>query len=188
MRSNVVFGSLYLDRWLKSGWYLDIVMLLLLGVAPLMCRTDSVVFGLPGSWVWRWLTWCHLIFFTYHTSGATLQHIPFHLEVHGSSQTCTIITYWMLTETWTWSLPYRASEIHPARSALLYTWMPSCLSIWEVHLGYVCMIQLWIQTTIVTCSMTNDFMTLVLLTCHTSDAILGHISVSDEIYGSSWRS
>ncbi|RVW86518.1 hypothetical protein CK203_042223 [Vitis vinifera] len=53
-------------------------MLLLLGVASLMCRTDSVVFELPGS-----------------------------------------------------------PEIHPARSALLDTWMPSCLSIWEVHLGYM---------------------------------------------------
>ncbi|KAL6329553.1 hypothetical protein AAG906_022130 [Vitis piasezkii] len=29
----------------------DIVMLLLLGVASLMCRTDSVVFGLPGSFM-----------------------------------------------------------------------------------------------------------------------------------------
>ena len=121
-----------LDRWLRSGWHLDIVMLLFLGVASLMCRTDSVVFGLPGSWVWWWLTWCHLIFLTYRTSGATLRHIPFHLEVYGSSQICTfIITYWMLTETWTWSLPYRAPEIHPASSALLDAWMSSCLSIWE---------------------------------------------------------
>ena len=40
----------------------------------------------------------------------------------------------------------------------------------------------------VTCSTIDDLMTLVLLTCHTSDAILGHISVSDEIYGSSRRS
>ena len=62
MGSNVIFGSLYLDRWLRFGWYLDIVMLLLLGVASLMCRSDSVVFGLPGSWVWWWLIWCHLIF------------------------------------------------------------------------------------------------------------------------------
>ena len=62
MGSDVVFSSLYLDRWLRSGWYLDIVMLLLLGVASLMCRSDSVVFGLPGSWVWWWLIWCHLFF------------------------------------------------------------------------------------------------------------------------------
>ena len=62
MGSDVVFSSLYLGRWLRSGWYLDIVMLLLLGVASLMCRTNSVVFELLGSWVWRWLTWRHLIF------------------------------------------------------------------------------------------------------------------------------
>ena len=116
MGSDVVFSSLYLDRWLRSGWYLDIVMLLLLGVASLRCRSDSVVFGLPGSWVWRWLTWCHLIFLTYRTSGATLRHIPFHLEVYGSSQICMfIITYWMLTETWTWSLPYGASWDPPSQ-------------------------------------------------------------------------
>ncbi|RVW92946.1 hypothetical protein CK203_032767 [Vitis vinifera] len=31
-------------------------------------------------------------------------------------------------------VPYGASEIHPARSAFLDTWMPSCLSIWEYNL------------------------------------------------------
>ncbi|KAL6316689.1 hypothetical protein AAG906_019620 [Vitis piasezkii] len=44
-------------------------------------------------------------FWAHRTSGATLRHIPFHLEVYGSSQICT--------------------------SALLDAWMPSCLSIWE---------------------------------------------------------
>ncbi|RVW15496.1 hypothetical protein CK203_096451 [Vitis vinifera] len=41
-----------------GGLHFDIVMLLLLGVAPLMCRTDSVVFGLPGSishFIWRFM-------------------------------------------------------------------------------------------------------------------------------------
>ena len=73
MGSDVVFDSLYLDRWLRSGWYLDIVMLILLGVVSLMFRFDSVVFGLPGSWVWWWLIWCHLIFdlsyLWYHTGA-----------------------------------------------------------------------------------------------------------------------
>ena len=107
-------------------------------------------------------------------------HIPFHLEVYRSSWTCAIIiTYWMLTETWTWSLPYHDSlveppESHPARPALLGTWMP-CLSIWEVHLGYMCMIQLWIRTTSTTCSMIDDFMSFVIWTCRAPDAILGHI-------------
>ncbi|RVW61619.1 hypothetical protein CK203_065872 [Vitis vinifera] len=80
----------------------------------------------------------------------------------------------------TWAAP----EIHPARSALLDTWMSSCLSIWEV-----------------TCAMMDDFMTFVLRTCRAPDAILGHIPFrrifmdlcrgayfgSDEIYRS-WGS
>ncbi|RVX01661.1 hypothetical protein CK203_024380 [Vitis vinifera] len=114
---------------------LDIVMLLLLGVASLMCRSDSVVFGLPGS----------------------------------SARSLSL--YWMLTETRTWSLPYGAPGIHLASSALLDAWMPSCLSIWEVA-----------------CAMMDDFMTFVLRTCRAPDAILGHISVLGEIYGSSQRS
>ena len=35
------------------------------------------------------------------------------------------------------------------------------------------MIQLWIRMTKTTCLMRDGFMSLVLLTCHTSDAILG---------------
>ncbi|RVW97368.1 hypothetical protein CK203_026315 [Vitis vinifera] len=53
--------------------------------------------------------------------------------VYGSSLCTIIITYWMLTETWTWSLPYGAPEIHLASSALLDAWMPPCLSIWEMR-------------------------------------------------------
>ena len=53
--------------------------------------------------------------------------------------------------------------------------MPSCLSIWEVHFGYVCMIQLWIRTTIVTCSMTDDFMSLDFCPVMHPMPILGHI-------------
>ena len=48
---------------------------------------------------WRWMVW-YPRFLTYCASDATLGHIPFHLEVYGSSRTCTIIiTHWMLTET-----------------------------------------------------------------------------------------
>ena len=66
----------------------------------------------------------------FHTGAYSISE-----EIYGSSWTCTIIiTYWMLTETWTWSSPYGAPEIHPASFALLDTWMPSCLSIWEVIL------------------------------------------------------
>ena len=53
--------------------------------------------------------------------------------------------------------------------------MPSCFPIRDVHLGSMGMIQLWIWMTRITCLMRNGFMSLVLLTCHASDAILGHI-------------
>ena len=43
------------------------------------------------------------------------------------------------------------------------------------HLGYMCMIQLWIRTTNITCSTIDDFMSFVLRTCRTLDVILGHI-------------
>ncbi|RVW71035.1 Gag-Pol polyprotein [Vitis vinifera] len=60
-------------------------------------------------------------------------------------------------------LPYGASEIHPAGSALLDTWIPSCLSTWETFME-------------VACAMMDDFMTFVLRTCRAPDVILGHIS------------
>ena len=77
MGSDVVFDSLYLDRCLRFGWYLDIIMLLLLGVASLMFRSDSVVFGLSGSYAWWWMIWCHRIFMIYQIFDVILGHIPF---------------------------------------------------------------------------------------------------------------
>ena len=131
MGSDVVFDSLYLDRWLRSGWHLDIIMLLLLGIASLMCRTDSVVFGLPGSWVWRWLTWCHLVF------GSS------YLWCHAATYLISFEGLWILTDLHIhyhlldahWDVDMivtlRSPEIHPTSSALLDAWMPSCLCIWE---------------------------------------------------------
>ena len=78
MRSDVVFDSPYLDRYLRFGWYLDIIMLFLLGDASLMFGPDSVV-GLD----YRDHTfddgWFEVIcfFLNYHTSGVILGHIPF---------------------------------------------------------------------------------------------------------------
>ena len=43
MGSDVVFDSLYFDRYLRLGWYLDIIILLLLGDASLTFEPDSVV-------------------------------------------------------------------------------------------------------------------------------------------------
>ncbi|RVX21649.1 hypothetical protein CK203_002028 [Vitis vinifera] len=115
MGSDVVFSSLYLDR------------------------SDSVVFGLPGSFM--------------DPHGLARPSLTGCSSRRGHDR-----------------LSYGASEIHPAGSALLDTWIPSCLSTWEVA-----------------CAMMDDFMTFVLRTCHTPDAILGHISVLGEIYGSSQR-
>ena len=80
MGLNVVFDNLYLDRCLRSGWYLDIIMLLLLEVTSLMFRSDSTVFGLPGSWAWWWMIWCHLIFLIYHIFDVILGHILFRVR------------------------------------------------------------------------------------------------------------
>ncbi|RVW24479.1 hypothetical protein CK203_082106 [Vitis vinifera] len=113
----------------------DIVMLLLLGVASLRCRSDSVVFGLPGSFM--------------DPHGLARPSLTGCSSRRGHDR-----------------LSYGASEIHTAGSALLDTWIPSCLSTWEVA-----------------CVMMDDFMTFVLRTCHAPDAILGifpfwgHISV-----------
>ena len=135
MGSDVVFDSLYLDRWLRSGWHLDIAMLLLLGVASLMCRTDLVVFGLPRSRLWRWLIWCHLIFdlsyLWYHTGG--ISHFIWRfMDPH---RFCTI-RYHLLDAHWDVDMivTLRSPEIHPTSSTLLDAWMPSCLPIWEVIL------------------------------------------------------
>ena len=43
MGSDVVFDSPYLDRYLRFGWYLDIIMLLLQGDSLLMFGFDSTV-------------------------------------------------------------------------------------------------------------------------------------------------
>ena len=79
-------------------------------------------------------------------------------------------------------------ESHPVRPALLGTWMPSCFSIREVRLGSMGVIQLWIRMIGITCLMRDGFMSFVLRTCRAPDTILGHVSISDEIYGPSWRS
>ena len=43
MGSDVIFDNPYLDKCLRFGWYLDVIMLLLLGYASLMFGSNSVV-------------------------------------------------------------------------------------------------------------------------------------------------
>ena len=78
-------------------------------------------------------------------------------------------------------------ETHPARSALLDTWMPSCFSIREVHPGSMCMIQLWIWMTNITCSTIDDFMSLCSSDLSYTWCHAGAYFRSDEIYRS-WGS
>ena len=91
MGSDVVFDSLCLDRCLRSGCLSDIVMLLLLGDTFLMVRFISVVFGLPGSRIWRGMIWWHLTF-------SDLSHIQCHTgayfhsdEIYKSWGSCVLI-------------------------------------------------------------------------------------------------
>ena len=159
MGSDVVFDSLYLDRCLRSGWHLDIVMLLLLGVASLMCRTDSVVFGLLGSWVWLWLTWCHLIFdLSYlwcHTRGISHfiwrfmdpRRLAWSLSLTGCSLRHGHDRY--LTE------PPRSIQLGPHFSTLgCHHASPSGRYILDLCAWF----QLWIWMTSITCSTRDDFM------------------------------
>ncbi|RVW37919.1 hypothetical protein CK203_094224 [Vitis vinifera] len=80
MGSDVVFSSLYLDR------------------------SDSVVFGLPGSFM--------------DPHGLARPSLTGCSSRRGHDR-----------------LSYGASEIHTAGSALLDTWIPSCLSTWEGHIS-----------------------------------------------------
>ena len=144
MGSDVVFDSLYLDRCLRSGWYLDIVMLLLLGVVSLMFRSDSAVFGLPGSCAWRWMIWCHRIFMIYQIFDVILGHIPFRarsIDLQGVAclsplARCTL--GWLIGSLLWWSLsgaiqlgPHfsafgcRHASYPGRRSLVVWTWFGS---------------------------------------------------------------
>ena len=90
MRSDVVFDSLCLDRCLRFGWHLDVVMLFLLRDTSLMFRSNSVVFGLPGSCICWWMIWCHLILWSI-TFDAILGHISVLDEICRFLRSCMLI-------------------------------------------------------------------------------------------------
>ena len=72
MGSDVVFDNLYFDRCLRFGWYLDVIMLFLLGDASLMFGPNSIVdmddwdYIFDDGWsnvVWFFnlpYIWCHI--------------------------------------------------------------------------------------------------------------------------------
>ena len=62
MGSNVVFDSPHLDRCLRFGQYLDVIMPFLLGDSSSMFRfVFNCGFGLLGSHIWWWTIWWYLI-------------------------------------------------------------------------------------------------------------------------------
>ena len=140
MGSYIVFYNFYLDRCLRSGWYLDIVTLLLLRDAFLMIRFFSVVFRLPGSRVWWGMIRCHLFFFTCHTSDAILGHIPFrmtftdfHWVVRSSLLVRCVPRRWLVRHFYDGSLVETLGR-HPVRFALLDIPMSPCFPLWDALL------------------------------------------------------
>ena len=162
MGPDVIFDSLYLDRCLRFSWYLDIVMPLLLGVASLMFRSDSVVFGLPGSCAWWWMIWCHLIFFIYHIFNVILGHIPFRARSTDLHRVACLSPLARCTPRWlTGSLFYDDPSMEPlwirsTRPTFLGIWLLSCFLSWETFPS--CLDLIWI--TEITCSMIDDSMSL----------------------------
>ena len=80
MVSDVIFDSPYSDKYLRIGWYLDIIMLLLLGDVSLIFGSDSIVD--MDDWDYT-LMMDYLMsydFLPYYTSDAILGQIPFWLR------------------------------------------------------------------------------------------------------------
>ena len=160
MGSDVVFDSLYLDKCLRSGWYLDIVIFLLLGFTFFRFRSDSVVFGLPRSRTWRWMIWCHLIFLIYHIFDVILGHIPFQVRSIDFQGVACLSPLARCTFGWLiGSLFYDDPSVEPlwshsARPTFLDIWLSSCFLYWETFpscLDLICITE-------ITCSMVDDSM------------------------------
>ena len=113
MRSDVIFNSPYLDRCLRFGWYLDIIMLLLLGDIPMIYGPDLVVD--MDDWDCTFDDgWSDVCFFIYHTSDAIIGHISLSVEIYRSSWSYMIIsTYEIHIETMTCLLTYHDPLVEP---------------------------------------------------------------------------
>ena len=69
---------------------------------------------------------------------------------------------------------------------LVDIWISACFFFWETPFWRSDLIQLWIWITVIIHLIIDDLRLSNFSTYHTSDAILGHIFVSIEIYKSSW--
>ena len=130
------------------------------------------------------MIWCHLIFLIYHIFNVILGHIPFRARSTVLHGVACLFPLARCTLRWlTGSLFYDDSTVEPlwshsARPIFLGIWLPSCFLSWETFPS--CLDLIWITEII--CSMID---VTWFLTYRTFDAILGHISVLDEIYRSS---
>ena len=119
MGSDVVFDNPYLDRCLRFSWYLDTIMLLLLGDAFVMFGPDLVANMDDWDYTfydgWSDVVWFLFLFiFIYHTFDAILGHISLSIDIYRSSWSCMIIsTYKIYTETMTCLLSYHDPLVEP---------------------------------------------------------------------------
>ena len=98
-------------------------------------------------------------------------------EIHAKMMTCLLSYH---------DLPCEPLLSHSVRPTFFGIWMSSCFSFWGILVLFVGSIQLWTWMARITHLVMDDLVLSDFLTCHTSDAILGHISVLIEIYRSSW--
>ena len=168
-------------------WHLDIIMLLLSGYVLLMFGFDPTVdlgdIDHTFDDGWFDVVW----FSTYSTSDSILGHISFPVEIYRSSWNYRIVpTYEIHAEMMSCLLSYHDLPrepffSHSIRLTPFGIWMSSCFSFWETFLWSVDSIQLWTWMAGITHLVMDDLVTSGFLTYHTSDAILGHISVLVEI-------
>ena len=117
MRSGIIFYSFYLGRCLRSGWYLDILMLLLLGDTTLMFRFVSAVD--LGYWDHTFDDrWLHVTrFLTYYIYDVILGHIPFWVRFIDLHRVACLSLLARCTPIWlTYSLFYDDSLVEPLGS------------------------------------------------------------------------
>ena len=178
MGSNVAFDSPYLDRYLRLGWYLDIIILFLLEDASLTFRPDLVV-DLDD---WDYIFddgWFEVIQFSdLPYIYAILGHIFILVEICRFPSICPIIPiYKIYVEMMTYLLSYRdlpreSLLSHSIKLTLFSIWMSSCFSFWETFLWSMGPIQLWtwmirITHLVIDDLVASDFFHLPHIWCHT---------------------
>ena len=115
--------------------------------------------------------WCHTgAYFRFDWDLLIFVELHAHstCEIHAEAMTCSLSYHDPLVE------PLLS---HPFRPAFFHIWTSSCFFFWDTPFWPVGPIQLWTWMTRITHLMMDDLMSFDFLIHHTSDAILGHISV-----------